>query len=187
MSQGQFGALVPCDVSTVSRVESGHLTPSDAFLEATATAFPELALLVRFYRASAKWSAGSGPVPAWFEEWLRAEQAALSLRYWQPIIVPGICQTADYARALLSHGTETNASDESIDALVAARLARRVIFDKSEPPSIAVVLDEIVLRREIGSAEIMYAQLTELAELSDRLKQAVTAGQMSCTWMPSKG
>jgi transcriptional regulator with XRE-family HTH domain len=179
MSQGAFGALVPCDVSTVSRVEGGHLTPSDAFLEATATAFPELALLVRFYRASAKWQSGAGPVPAWFEEWLRAEQAALSLRYWQPIIVPGICQTADYARALLSHGTETDASDESIDALVAARLARRVIFDKPEPPSIAVVLDEIVLRREIGSAEIMYAQLAELAELSDHLNigiQVVPAG-----------
>jgi transcriptional regulator with XRE-family HTH domain len=173
MSQGTFGATVPCDISTVSRVESGHLTPSNAFVEATATAFPDLALLVRFYRASAKWGSSAGPVPAWFEEWLRAEQAALSLRYWQPIIVPGICQTADYARALLSHGTETDSTDESIDGLVAARLARRVIFDKPEPPSIAVVLDELVLRRLIGSPEIMHAQLTELAELSGHLNIAI--------------
>jgi transcriptional regulator with XRE-family HTH domain len=152
-SQTTFGVSVPCDVSTVSRVERGELSPSEAFLSATLTAFPELALLVRFYRASVRWNASSGPVPSWFEEWLIAEAKALSLRYWQPIIVPGLFQTADYARALLSHGNETG---EAVDALVTARLARRTIFDKPEPPSVTVVLDELVLRREIGSPEIMY-------------------------------
>jgi transcriptional regulator with XRE-family HTH domain len=164
MSQGAFGATVPVDVSTVSRVESGDLTPTDAFIEAMERAFPHLDLLVRFYRASPKWSAG-GPIPAWFEEWLKAERVALTLRYWQPIIVPGICQTADYARSLLSHGTATG---EAVDALVSARLARRAIFDKQEPPSITVVLDELVLRREIGSPEIMHEQLASLSELSER-------------------
>jgi hypothetical protein len=176
ISQTTFGVSVPCDVSTVSRVESGQLAPSDAFLDAALSAFPELSILVRFYRASGKWNAGNGPVPRWFEEWLRAEDKAVSLRYWQPIIVPGICQSADYARALLSHGTETG---ETVDALVAARLARRAIFDRPEPPSVSVVIDELVLRREIGSPQIMYEQLTELAELSERpyiTVQVVPAG-----------
>ena len=43
----------------------------------------------------------AGPVPSWFESWLEAESAALSLGYWQPIIIPGLFQTAEYARALL--------------------------------------------------------------------------------------
>lgn len=173
MSQSAFGALVPCDVSTVSRVEGGELSPSDAFLSATLETFPELALLVRFYRASAKWSAGSGPIPAWFEDWLRAEALAVSLRYWQPIIVPAIAQTADYARSLLSHGIQPDKSDAAIDALVAARLARRAIFDRPEPPDVVMVLDESVLRRLVGSAQIMYEQLAELAELSERPYLAV--------------
>jgi transcriptional regulator with XRE-family HTH domain len=167
MSQGAFGVLVPCDVSTVSRVESGHLTPSDAFLDATVKAFPDLVMLVRFYRASTRWGAGAGPVPAWFEDWLRAEQNALSLRYWQPIIVPGICQTPDYARALLV-AAQTDTASDAIDALVSARLARRVIFDKPEPPDVTVVLDESVLHRLVGSREIMQEQLAELAGLSER-------------------
>ena len=61
ISQTEFGNGVPCDVSTVSRAD-----------DATLTAFPDVALLVRFYRASGKRSDGSGPVPLWSEEWLRA-------------------------------------------------------------------------------------------------------------------
>jgi transcriptional regulator with XRE-family HTH domain len=167
MSQTTFGVSVPCDVSTVSRVEDGQLSPSDAFLDAALTAFPELALLVRFYRASSRWSASNGPVPRWFEEWLRAESRAVSLRYWQPIIVPGLFQTADYARSLLI-SAQVDTSDETIDALVAARLARRAIFDKPEPPDVTVVLDESVLRRLVGSPQIMYEQLGELVALSQR-------------------
>jgi hypothetical protein len=113
------------------------------------------------------------PVPAWFEEWLRAEERAVSLRYWQPIIVPAIAQTADYARALVSHGIQPDKSSEAIDALVTARLARRAIFDKPEPPDVTMVLDESVLRRLVGSAQIMYEQLTELAEMSERPYVAV--------------
>jgi transcriptional regulator with XRE-family HTH domain len=168
MSQGTFGATVPCDISTVSRVEGGELSPSDAFLDATRKAFPDLGLLVRFYRASGKWSADGGPVPRWFEEWLRAEAKAVSLRYWQPIIIPAIAQTADYARALLSHGIQPDKSEETIEALVAARLARRAIFDQPDPPDVTIVVDEHVLHRLIGSTAIMYEQLTELAELSER-------------------
>lgn len=173
MSQTTFGVAVPCDVSTVSRVESGQLSPTDAFLDATMEAFPELALLVRFYRASGKWNAGSGPVPAWFEEWLRAESRAVSLRVWAPMLIPGLLQTADYARALLSHGIQADKSDAAIDALVAARLARREIFDRPEPPDVTLVLDELVLRREVGSREIMYDQLAVVAELSERPYVAV--------------
>jgi hypothetical protein len=79
----------------------------------------------------------------------------------------GIAQTADYARALLL-AAQTDISDAAIDALVAVRLARRAIFDQPEPPDVTIVLDEYVLHRLIGSPAIMYEQLTELANLSER-------------------
>jgi len=63
---------------------------------------------------------------------------------------------------------QTDTSDEAIGALVGARLARRAIFDKPDPPDVVVVLDESVLHRLIGSPQVMYDQLSEIADLSTR-------------------
>lgn len=86
-----------------------------------------------------------GPVPNWFQDWLDAERHALTLRLWQPIIVPGLLQTADYARALFMSG-QTDTSDDAIDALVAARIGRQALLNGASPPDVLVVLDELVLR-----------------------------------------
>ncbi len=74
---------------------------------------------------------------------------------------------------------QTDTSDEAIGALVAARMARRAIFDKPDPPDVVVVLDEAVLHRLIGSPQVMYDQLAEVAECSVRpyiCVQVVPAG-----------
>jgi len=42
-----------------------------------------------------------GPVPTWFEDWLDAEREAQSLLIWSPLVIPGLLQTAQYARVLL--------------------------------------------------------------------------------------
>jgi hypothetical protein len=93
---------------------------------------------------------GDGPVPSWFEDWLEAEGEAQSLRLWSPVLVPGLLQTADYARALFLAG-QTDTSEDAIDALVAARLERQVILDRAGAPDVVAVLDEAVLHRLIGS------------------------------------
>ena len=110
---------------------------------------------------------GDGPIPTWFEDWLEAERAAVMLRIWQPLIVPGLLQTADYARALFLAG-QTDTSDDAIDALVNARLARQAVFEAAEPPETVVVLDESVLRLLIGSAQVMHDQLSRVVELAAR-------------------
>src|SRR5581483_3046471 len=100
MTQAELGALVPCDNSTVSRIEAGILEPDDAFAEACDRAFSHLGgWFTRFCRDSRGWD---GPYPPWFEDWLAAEQAAVALRIWQPLIVHGLLQTAGYARALFA-------------------------------------------------------------------------------------
>jgi DNA-binding transcriptional regulator YiaG len=165
MSQGTFAATVPCDVSTVSRIEGGELGPNDAFVVAMLGAFPELAWLGRFYEASRKWS--NGPVPPWFEDYLRAETQAHTLRIWQPLIVPGPFQSSDYARELFKV-EQPDLTNERLDEQVAARLERQNIFDKSEPPNTWVVLDEAVLHRCIGSAKVMHDQLLQMADMSLR-------------------
>jgi len=169
-SQEQLARELGFDRSVVAKAETGERPPSSEVLAAWCAAcqldeglFGRMAALARKH---------DGPIPAWFEDWLDAERAALTLRYWQPIIVPGLLQTPEYARSLFL-AAQTDVSDEAIGGLVAARLGRRSIFEKPEPPDVTIVLDELVLHRLVGSASVMYEQLTELADLSARPYLAV--------------
>jgi hypothetical protein len=119
-----------------------------------------------------------GPVPTWFEDWLQAEGEAQSLRIWSPTLIPGLLQTAEYARALFL-AAQSDTSDDAIGALVAARLERQAILDRADPPDVVVVLDEAVLHRLIGSPQVMHDALVHVAELSHRpyiVVQVVAAG-----------
>jgi hypothetical protein len=77
-----------------------------------------------------------GPVPTWFEDWLQAEGKAHTLRFWQPLIVPGLLQTEEYAQALF---LAAGADDAKADELVAVRLERQSVFDRAEPPHIVTI------------------------------------------------
>ena len=164
-SQDALAAALGFDRSVVTKAESGDRSPTDDVLKAWLAACGIEAVPADWVVALAK--NNGGPVPAWFERWLEAEAGATALKYWQPIIVPGILQTADYARALLL-AAQTDTSDEAIGALVSARLERRAVFDKPEPPNVVVVLDELVLHRLIGSPQVMADQLAELAQMAAR-------------------
>lgn len=83
------------------------------------------------------------------------------LRLWQPMIVPGLFQTAGYARALF---VAAGSDEDQADGLVTARLDRQAILDRAGPPHVVTVLDEAVLHRLIGSPQIMADQLGFLAE-----------------------
>ncbi len=165
LTLADLGAAVPCDASTVSKIEAGILNPTERFLAACTEAFPGSDWLARFYRDCQTW--GDGPYPRWFEDWLNNEREASSLRIWQPLLIPGLLQTADYARALFLGGL-LNPSDEVIDQLVAARIGRQRIFDRSDPPNLWVVLDESVLHRLIGTPKTTYDQLVQVADMSMR-------------------
>jgi transcriptional regulator with XRE-family HTH domain len=164
-SQDALAAKLGFDRTVIAKAETGERPPTDDVLAAWCTAcrlndelFGRLVVLAR--RAD-------GPVPTWFEDWLRAEGEAQSLRIWSPTLIPGLLQTAEYARALFLAG-QSDTSDDVIDALVAARLERQAILDRADPPDLVVVLDEAVLHRLIGSPQVMYDALGRVAELSQR-------------------
>jgi len=66
MTLADLGAAVPCDASTVSKIEAGILNPTERFLVACTEAFPGSDWLARFYHDSRTW--GYGPIPRWFED-----------------------------------------------------------------------------------------------------------------------
>jgi transcriptional regulator with XRE-family HTH domain len=105
--------------------------------------------------------------PTWFGEWLDIERAATVLRTFEPLVFPGLLQTEAYARALLRADRPT-ASDEDIEALVAARMERQTILDGETPPRLIVLLDETVLQRPVGDPLVMAEQLDKLTEMAER-------------------
>jgi transcriptional regulator with XRE-family HTH domain len=101
-----------------------------------------------------------------FRPFAAYEEVATSLRSFEHTLVPGLLQTRDYARAVLA--IRPNITEDELDDRVASRLARQTILDRENPPTVWAVIDEEVLHREVGGAEVMYDQLTHLAEMSER-------------------
>jgi len=164
-SQEALAARLGYDRSVIAKAETGERPPSPEVADAIeAELFPagpsglvgRLAALAR--RAG-------GPVPSWFESWLEAERDAHMLRLWSPVLVPGLLQTAGYARALfLATGLDEDAAQEH----VSVRLDRQAILERPHPPHVVTVLDQSVLHRLIGSPQVMADQLMHIAELSER-------------------
>jgi transcriptional regulator with XRE-family HTH domain len=162
-SQEALAAKLGFDRSVVAKAETGERPPTPEVLTAWCDAcrldeelFARLAVLAR--RAD-------GPVPTWFEDWLRAEGEAHTLRIWQPLIIPGLLQTAEYARALF---LAAGADEAKADELVALRLERQSIMDRADAPHVITVLDESAPRRLVGSPATMYEQLAHLAACAER-------------------
>jgi transcriptional regulator with XRE-family HTH domain len=161
-SQDALAARLGFDRTVVAKAETGDRPPTADVLAAWCQEchlddelFGRLVVLAR--RAD-------GPVPAWFEDWLRAEGEAHTLRIWQPLIIPGLLQTADYARALFLAA----ADDAKADELVAARLKRQSVLDRPDPPHVVAVLGESVLHGLIGSPVVMSDQLSHLGDMAGR-------------------
>ena len=152
--------------STVTKIETGARPPNDKLLTlwldtcgATGqlrTMFEGLGVLAR-----AKEDSAQAKVAPWFE----TEARAHTLRYWAPVIVPGIVQTEAYARELF---TAMSLDDAKVTEFLEIRMGRQAIIDRPDPPDITVVLWEPVLHHQIGSRAIMREQLARLIDMSCR-------------------
>jgi transcriptional regulator with XRE-family HTH domain len=112
------------------------------------------------------WHQYSDVLPGWFETYLGLEQAAAVIRGYEPQFVPGLLQTADYARAVigLAHGDEP---DEEIDRRIALRMRRQQILTDAHAPTVWLVIDEAALRRPYGGRAVLRGQITHLLEVSE--------------------
>jgi transcriptional regulator with XRE-family HTH domain len=113
------------------------------------------------------WHDYADVMPAWFEPYVGLEEAATSIRSYEIQFVNGLLQTADYARAVVSLGTPAR-SDEEIERRVSLRMTRQAVLTRPAPVHLWAVLDEAVLRRPIGGADVMRGQLEHLIEVSTR-------------------
>ncbi|WP_442790354.1 helix-turn-helix domain-containing protein [Nocardia sp. CDC153] len=119
------------------------------------------------------WHSYGDLIPENFDVYVGLEASAQQLSCYQSELVPGLLQTAEYARALnrLGYPEETAAE---VDRRVQLRMQRQAMITRQvRPATIAMVLHESVLRRLVGGARVMAAQVRHLAELSTRTNVAL--------------
>ncbi len=104
--------------------------------------------------------------PSWFQEWLVSEREAKKLRWFEPLLVPGLLQTEDYARAIFR--TRFGVTDDEIEEQVAARMKRQEILARNDPSALWVIVDELVLRRPVGGRHVMREQVGQLIDAARR-------------------
>ena len=95
----------------------------------------------------------------YFADVAEMEPYAETIEEWAPMLVPGLLQTAAYARALV-RAAMPRALDSEVEEKVGARMARARLFASERPPSLWVILDESLLQRRVVAAELM-AELLE--------------------------
>ncbi|GAA1645757.1 helix-turn-helix transcriptional regulator [Nonomuraea sp. NPDC048882] len=110
------------------------------------------------------WHRFNDVLPTWFQAYVGLEEAAARIRTYEVQFVPGLLQTKEYARAVVTAGSAGIAAEE-IARRVDLRLERQRMLDRPDGPIFWAVIDEAALRRPIGGAEVMRAQLEHLIDL----------------------
>jgi len=173
ISPDQAGYEIRASRSKISRMENGQvrfkerdITDLLALYGVTdATTVAGLVALVRQANSPGWWSRYGDVMADWFESYLGLEAAASVIRTFELQFVHGLFQTEDYARAVTMLG-HTAAPAAEIDRRVSLRLQRQDLLNGSRPPQVWSVMDEGALRRPVGGAAVMRAQLKRLIEVA---------------------
>ncbi|GAA2892761.1 helix-turn-helix domain-containing protein [Nonomuraea rubra] len=110
------------------------------------------------------WHRFNDVLPTWFQAYVGLEEAAVRIRTYEVQFVPGLLQTKEYARAVVTAGAAGIGAEE-IARRVDLRLERQRMLDRPDGPVFWAVIDEAALRRPIGGAEVMRAQIEHLIDL----------------------
>ncbi|MFE1366707.1 Scr1 family TA system antitoxin-like transcriptional regulator [Streptomyces anulatus] len=104
--------------------------------------------------------------PNWSQAFIAYSARAAVIRQYAAHAVPGLLQTPEYARALLSVGHSLRGA-EHLEERVAARLDRQTRLTDPGRPELWIILDEAVLRRPVGGSAVMRGQLEKLLRMAE--------------------
>nr|WP_248296351.1 helix-turn-helix transcriptional regulator [Streptomyces sp. S1D4-11] len=165
--------VTPLTVRRIEKAEVGLRIPYVKELLHTygvpATEIDDFLALAREANQPGWWYKYRDVLPEWFSAYVSLESEASVIRLYEPHYVPGLLQTNDYATALMRVGFP-NESKEDVARRVALRTRRQDLLAKPDAPAIWAILDETVLRRPVGGAEVMRAQIDRLHEVLDMPK-----------------
>ncbi|AXG76658.1 helix-turn-helix domain-containing protein [Streptomyces paludis] len=174
LTSGETARLLGWHQSKVSRIETGvsGVKAGDltVLFDALGLGDPHLRSLLsslaeRTGGGPGWWEAYGGAIPTGYRDFISLESQASTAHTLETSVVPGLLQTPGYARAVTRAALD-GLPASTVDALVEVRLARQAVLRSATPLRLHAVLDEAVLRRQVGGPEVMREQLRRLAELA---------------------
>jgi transcriptional regulator with XRE-family HTH domain len=176
LTADQVATKMKWSASKLSRFENAHTVPPAAEIKKLLTLYDvegsyadDLLALAQEAAAKGWWETFSSMLPPEYVALIGMEAEAQLALSWEPLIVPGLLQTADYARQV------TNGYFEQIDPVppnetnrrVEVRLARQQVLTRDNPLKFSAVLDQSVLQRRFGNQDVMRSQIKRLLEMSE--------------------
>lgn len=171
LTQKDVALALDWSASKVVRIESGTVALTTTDLRALlqtyrvddADAVHDLTALAKDAKRQSSWAdfrdVAGQPATTYFGY----EESASILRQFEPLLIPGLLQTEEYARALLRDVFARSA--QAIERLVQARIRRQELLDRERPPEMFFILGEAAVRQAVGGPGVMRRQLERLAEL----------------------
>ncbi|MFJ2649090.1 Scr1 family TA system antitoxin-like transcriptional regulator [Streptomyces sp. NPDC087420] len=156
MTQEQLADATHYKRPYVSKVESGTLLASQQFADACDRVFKTPGSFGRLRRRVSEQGH-----PGWFIPYVKLEQDATTILDYSTTFIMGMLQTRGYASAVF-RAMHPRATDEQIAGWADARLRRRDVMDREEPPLLWIILHEGVLRTQVGGKKVMIEQLDHL-------------------------
>ncbi|MFE5791853.1 helix-turn-helix domain-containing protein [Streptomyces sp. NPDC056503] len=163
LTQEQFAPLVGYSVPMIASIEQGRRLPSKEFIDRAEEKLDAFGVI----RAAAKHLTRRAGLAKWFEEWAELEPLAVTLYTFESRLVPGLFQTPAYARTLFEKQIPAM-GDDKIESNLVARMARASILTGRPETIFSFIIEEHVLRRQMGGAEVMSEQIDHILDLGDR-------------------
>ena len=172
VTRDNAGYHIRASGSKISRMELGRVSFKERdvtdLLElygAVATAEREKLLqLTREANATPWYQKFQDVVPDWFHVFVGLEEAAQLIRVYEVQFVPGLLQTEEYARAIITQGA-AGMDDDEVDRRVALRMGRQKLLTRDNPPRYWVIMDEAALKRPMGGRDVHVAQMERLIDV----------------------
>lgn len=159
MTQAELGAAIRYSEEQVSSVERGRRAPKPAFLEAADKALEAGGLIAGLQK-----DVEEARYPKKVRDLKKLEAQAVEICAYANHHIHGLLQTPEYAEALYAMRRPTYTVEE-IDRHVAARMARKSVFERVPTPLLSFVQEEVTLRRPLGGRMVLRRQLEHLLEI----------------------
>ncbi|MFI6963618.1 helix-turn-helix domain-containing protein [Streptomyces sp. NPDC050255] len=156
---GELGAAIGYGEDLVYKVEGGRRIPRPEFLDRTDEVVGAGGKL-----AAMKRDVAEVRYPKKVRDLAKLEAKAVQVEAYHHHNINGLLQTEDHMRALFASWLPAYTLDE-MERVMAARMARRSIFDRDPLPSLSFVQEEVTLRRPVGGAAARRGQLERLLEV----------------------
>jgi len=175
LTQEQVAQAMDWSLSKIIRIEMGAVGVSTNDLRALlqlygihdAQRVDELIEFAKVSRQPSWWSRYRSDVSSQFFQFLEYEEAASVSRVYEPLLIPGLLQTEEFADAVIRKLADPGTSDDLISTRMKIRMTRQGLLEQTSPATYFFVLDEAAIQRLVGERAIAPAQIARLIGLAN--------------------